>query len=105
MKLATFVMVVKNRFGLSQGEVYETILKHFDVIDAIMCLDGDCLAVCRSAINCADEPTAVSDFNNLVSRDTILIVDRHDDVELLLERMYYMVDKYNEELMMVENVL
>ncbi|QNV47870.1 ac117-like protein [Alphabaculovirus altersperidaniae] len=96
MKLITFVMAVQNRFGLKQRDIYENVLKYFDVIDAIMCLNGDCLAVCRSTATDTDEPAAFLDFiaaNN--TKDALQIVDRHDDVDLLLERMYNIVEMFN----------
>ncbi|QEI03516.1 hypothetical protein [Spodoptera cosmioides nucleopolyhedrovirus] len=112
MKLITFVMAVQNSFSnngtLEQEYIYENVLKHFDVIDAIMCLNGDCLAVCRSAATSTDEPVAFLDFknknknknniNNVNAKHALLeIVDRDEDVEILLERMYNIVEMFNNQ--------
>ncbi|QAT90329.1 hypothetical protein KM622_gp043 [Spodoptera exempta nucleopolyhedrovirus] len=94
MKLVTFVMAIdNNNCVLDQEQIYETYLKHFDVIDAIMCLNGDCLAVCVSAADSLNRPTALCDFKC----DKLQIVDQHHDVELLLERMYNIVELYNQQ--------
>ncbi|AYN44998.1 se38 [Alphabaculovirus alterspexiguae] len=94
MKLVTFVMAINNNnCVLDQQQIYETYLKYFDVIDAIMCINGDCLAVCVSTVDSLNRPTALSKFkcNNLQ------IVDQHHDVEMLLDRMYNIVELYNNQ--------
>ncbi|AAZ38217.1 ORF-51 [Agrotis segetum nucleopolyhedrovirus A] len=97
MKLITFVMAILNRADLDQQQIYEKYLKHFDVVDAIMCANGDCLAVCVSAADTLNEPLAYTKFK-CVKKHLLQIVDRHDDVELLLERMYNIVEMYNEQM-------
>ncbi|AIZ48606.1 asb048 [Agrotis segetum nucleopolyhedrovirus B] len=98
MKLITFVMVIFNRAAdLSQQQIYETFLKHFDVIDAIMCNNGDCLAVCISAADTLDRPVAFAEFQ-CAKKHLMQIVDRHENVEVLLERMYNIVEMYNDQL-------
>ncbi|AXU41646.1 ORF47 [Spodoptera eridania nucleopolyhedrovirus] len=98
MELITFVMAIQNYSGLEQNDIYENILKHFDVLDAIMCMNGDCLAVCRSASTANNEPAAFVDFvynNTNGGKNVLQIVDRHEDAELLLERMYNIVEMFD----------
>ncbi|AAF33577.1 ORF47 [Spodoptera exigua multiple nucleopolyhedrovirus] len=103
MKLITFVMAVQNGSSVavcSQKFIYENVLKYFDVIDAIMCLNGDCLAVCRSVATSTDEPAAFLDFvkkNDAAKTPMLQIVDRHEHVELLLDRMYNIVEMFNNQ--------
>ncbi|AIE47833.1 ac117-like protein [Peridroma alphabaculovirus] len=96
MKLIAFVMVVFNRTNMEQKQIYETYLQHFDVIDAAMCLNGDCLAVCVSAASDDDRPADFVDFK-CSKKHLLHIVDRDDDVELLLDRMYNIVEMFNEQ--------
>lgn len=90
-------MAIFNRSDLDQQQIYETYLKHFDVIDAIMCTNGDCLAVCVSAVDTMDRPVAFIEFRR-PKRHLLQIVDRHDDVDLLLERMYNIAEAFNNQL-------
>ncbi|ACH88576.1 hypothetical protein HaMNV_gp054 [Helicoverpa armigera multiple nucleopolyhedrovirus] len=97
MKLITFVLAIFNRDNLDQQAIYETYLRHFDVIDAVMCLNGDCLAVCVSAADSLDRPRSFVDFK-CNKRHIINIVDRHDNVEVLLDRVYNIAEQFDETL-------
>lgn len=90
-------MAVSNRANLDQQAIYETYLRHFDVIDAVMCLNGDCLAVCVSAADSSDRPRSFVDFK-CDKRHIINIVDRHENVEVLLDRVYDIVAQFDETL-------
>ena len=46
MNINAFVICVNNDCNMDQSEMYVMYLKFFNVIDAIMCGNGDCLAVC-----------------------------------------------------------
>ncbi|AUV65319.1 hypothetical protein [Alphabaculovirus myunipunctae] len=94
MKLITFVMSITNRSNLEQDAIYETYLRHFDVIDAVMCLSGDCLAVCVSAADPSNRPRSFVEFQ-CQKRHLLNIVDTHDDAQVLLDRMYDIVEEYN----------
>jgi Protein of unknown function (DUF1623) len=90
-------MAISNRANLDQQIIYEKYLKYFDVIDAVMCLNGDCLAVCVSAVDAANRPRSFAEFK-CDKPHCINIIDIHDDAEVLLNRMYDIVAKFNESL-------
>nr|QED40104.1 hypothetical protein [Spodoptera frugiperda multiple nucleopolyhedrovirus] len=98
MKLVNFVISIHNHLNLDQKDVYYKILRHFDVVDAVMCINGDCLAVCKSAVTHENEPV---DFLNFINHNDdndehdMKIVDQYEDVELLLDRIYNVVEMYN----------
>nr|UVZ34897.1 AC117-like protein [Melanchra picta nucleopolyhedrovirus] len=98
MKRITFVLAIFNRDNLDQQAIYEEYLRHFDVIDAVMCLNGDCLAVCVSSVDAFDRPRSFVDFRCDKRRRTISVVDRHEDVEVLLDRVYDIAQQFDETL-------
>lgn len=88
MKLSAFVICVSNNFNYSQQDMYTLYLKHFDVHDAIMCANGDCLAVC------VDQDIIIAQLNV----EDVMIVDTAPLSELatLVEKIYNVVEMYNE---------
>ncbi|WBB27283.1 hypothetical protein [Mythimna sequax nucleopolyhedrovirus] len=97
MKRITFVLAIFNHDNLDQQAIYEKYLRHFDVIDAVMCLNGDCLAVCVSSADALDRPRSFVNFK-CDKQSTIKVVDVHEDVSVLLDRVYNIVERFNETL-------
>ncbi|AKC91660.1 ac117 [Lambdina fiscellaria nucleopolyhedrovirus] len=98
MNLTAFIVYFRNSENLSSQEMYSTRFVHFDVIDAMMCKNGQCLAVCVSAVDplnnnprCFNAYEAAFENNN----DVILIKKGYEDLDELWEMMHDLINEYD----------
>ncbi|QWO71654.1 AC117-like protein [Orgyia pseudotsugata single capsid nuclopolyhedrovirus] len=108
MNLVVFVVHISNPNQLLQSGIYEKYLVCFDVVDAIMCNSGECLAICLSVRNSTTdlpicfEQFVASPFNDGVCELKILEIGRYENVESIQTNVYDTVEVYNKERMVFE---
>lgn len=101
MKLIAFVLYITNVHKLPQDYIYKNYLKCFDVIDAVMCNNGECLAVCVSSIDRAfTGPKCFKAFlknhrNNEACQISVLDIQDYKHLDLLQDYVYNIVEMYN----------
>jgi Protein of unknown function (DUF1623) len=95
MQLINFTVGIINEQRYTCKEIYLLYLRYFDVIDAVMCVNGDCLAVCRSSVDELGWPLCFKRFVTNNRNSIIRIIDQHHDIELLTNRMYEIVEVLN----------
>lgn len=85
---------------MSQEEIYNTYLKHFDVKSVLMCKDSSCMMVGVSALTADNKLVDVINFqerfcNNDSNRLPFRILELHDSPEHLIEKMFYIMTVFH----------
>lgn len=100
MKLTAFVIHVSNPFGVDQTILYYEVLQYFDIVDAVMSVNGDCLAICIGIYNyqtklpkCYERYIAARPHAKTILK--IIEEMPYKNVELLQNKVYNIVEKYN----------
>ncbi|ABY65834.1 hypothetical protein [Orgyia leucostigma nucleopolyhedrovirus] len=101
MNLIVFVVHISNPHQLSQRNIYEKYLIYFDVMDAIMCNNGECLAACIGVLNTDTtlpvcfESFEASTFNDGVCQLKILETDCYEQAETIQTKIYNIAESYD----------
>ncbi|QYC92773.1 AC117 [Trabala vishnou gigantina nucleopolyhedrovirus] len=101
MKLTAFVLYITNPHNLKQEIVYNKYLRQFDVVDAVMCNNGECLATCVSQLNTnSNQPVCYERFvlsvhNDNVCTLTILDLTDYEHMDILQNLIYHVIETYN----------
>ncbi|QHB21773.1 ac117 [Artaxa digramma nucleopolyhedrovirus] len=101
MKLVAFVLHITNPNKLLQQTIYEKYLVNFDVIDAVMCKNGECLATCVSSFDALSHtPKCYDNFIKSNDNDgacsvTIMDIDSYDNLEYMQNVVYIICENYN----------
>ncbi|ACO53555.1 unknown [Euproctis pseudoconspersa nucleopolyhedrovirus] len=102
MKLIAFVIHIANPDNLLQKTIYEKYLINFDVIDAVMCKNGECLAICLSSVvsGSSNIPKCYNNFvkktrNDGVCSITIMDTAEYENLDVLQDLVFYICEKFN----------
>ncbi|AIU41342.1 ac117 [Sucra jujuba nucleopolyhedrovirus] len=102
MKLVAFVLHVSNEKNHCQQYIYETYLKHFDVVDAVMCRNNECLAVCVSPRRPNCVPQSFYRFRKFISKEKeddcdlrIIDIDCYSNLESLVTTIHEIMLNFN----------
>jgi hypothetical protein len=90
MRLTVNVLCISNPHRFSEEYIYEMYLKNYNVVEGIMCVNGDCLIVAILSDG------QLADLANIVDITLLTTADcTEDNIEFLCDKIYSILFNYN----------